>query len=307
MGLANRLLKRLVLGLVTLVTLLISGSCAPLVDFRGKDAPHFVAPSASAPRPRLALVLGAGGPRGFAHVGVLKVLEADGIQPDLIVGASVGALIGALSANGHRAAELERLALDLNVFQLLDIDPLAGGKSRGHAIQQFVNRRVNYRPIEQLRSPFAATVTHIATGELRIFNRGDTGVAVRASSANPSGFLPTVIRGEQYMDGDEASPVPIRAARALGARFVIAVDVSAYPERAPADVPQTWLQRDYKRKRMIEAEAPEADVVIHPDLGYYAGINADYRMRCIARAEEATRAALPRIRAVLSGLSAQHN
>jgi len=274
-------------------------SCIGLSNIGSDAAPHFVPPAADAPRPAIALVLGGGGPRGFAHIGVIKVLEANGIEPDLIVGASIGALIGALYADGFRAADLERMALRLNVLDLIDFD-LFARKARGYAIQQFVRSRVDYRPIERLKKGFAATATHKASGALQIFNRGDTGVAVRASSANPYSFIPVTIAGEEFIDGDEASPVPIRAARALGAKVVIAVDVSAYVERAPPEAKPGWIARDFKRKRLVEAEAKDADVLIHPDLGYYADIRTEYRVRSIARAEAATRAVLPEIRAAIA-------
>jgi NTE family protein len=277
---------------------IVLAGCAGLNRYQGEDAPRFEAPAPATPR--LALVLGAGGPRGFAHIGVIKVLERNGIEPDLVVGASVGAMIGALYAHGQSAVALERLALDLNVYQFVDVDPFSGGKARGRVIQSFVNQAVSFLPIERLKRGFAATATRKDNRSLYIFNRGNTGVAVRASSANPYQFLPVNINGEDYIDGDEVSPVPIRAARALGAQVVIAVDVSAYPENAPPQARPSWLARDYRRKRMVEAESVDADAVIHPDLGYYADISLEYRKRSIARAEAATLEALPAIQAALA-------
>ena len=289
------------LTIVIALFMLLVQACSNLSEFRGDSAPRFSPPFTDAPRPRVALVLGTGGPRGFAHIGVIKILEANRIEPDLVVGASVGAMIGALYASGYRAAQLERLALELNVIDLFDIDPFSRGKARGFLLQRFINERVANRPMERLKRAFAATATRKADGRLSIFNSGNTGVAVRASSSNPYGFLPVTIEGQEFIDGDEASPVPIRAARVLGAQVVIAVDVSAYAESTPPEANPHWIARDLKRKRLVEAEADQADVLIHPDLGYYAPIHIDYRKRCIARGEAATLQALPHILAAIAG------
>lgn len=146
----------------------------------------------------------------------------------------------------------------------------------------------------------AVVATRVADGRLTVFNRGDTGLAVRASSASPGEFEPVRVGGDLYVDGDEASPVPIRTARELGARLVIAVDVSAHASTTPAGVPQEWIEKDARRAHQVQAQAAEADVLLHPDIGYYAGHDAEYRKRVMAAAEAFTREQLPRIRAALA-------
>ena len=251
----------------------------------------------SGPAPRVALVLGSGGPRGFAHIGVLKVLEEAGIRPDLVVGASVGAMVGALYAGGVSAAQLEAMAHELNLLSFFELTMLRGGLAKGVTIQHYVNEHVDRRPIEALQVPFVVTATRVSDGQIALFNRGDTGLAVRASSASPGQFEPVRIANESYVDGDESSPVPIRAARALGARVVIAVDVSAYAEDTPPGMPAEWIRKDARRARQVAAEAPGADLLLHPNIGYYAGHDAEYRRRVIALAERQTRAQLPAIMA----------
>jgi NTE family protein len=164
---------------------------------------------------------------------------------------------------------------------------------------------VNNTPLEKLRTPFAAGATRISDGKLMLFNHGDTGLAVRASAASPGQFEPVMIGKDRYVDADEASPVPIHAARQMGAKFVIAVDVSAYVQSTPPGVPQDWIDKDARRARQVAIEAPEADILIHPDIGYYAGENEAYRRRVIAIAEKATREKIPAIRVALerAGLS----
>jgi len=264
-------------------------------DVPRERLPRFVESAVSTPG--VALVLGSGGPRGFAHIGVLKVLEENGVRPDFIIGSSVGSMVGALYAAGFSAAELERLAYQINVMEFFELSLLHGGLATGAAVQAYVNQRVHDRPIEALKIPFAAAVTRLGDGKLALFNHGDTGLAVRASGASPGQFEPVRIGTELYVDGDEASPVPIRAARALGAKVVIAVDVSAYVEDTPTSAPRDWVKKDERRARQVAAEAPEADVLVHPNIGYYAGHTESYRRQVIAIAERVTREKMPAIRA----------
>jgi NTE family protein len=248
----------------------------------------------------VALVLGSGGPRGFAHVGALKALEEAGIRPDLVVGSSAGALVGALYASGIPAGELDALARNVNVAEFFELRMVTGALATGRAVQEYVNRHVGNRPIERFGVPFAAVATRLRDGAVTIFNHGDAGAAVRASSASPGQFEPVGILGERYVDGDEASPVPMAAARSLGAQVVIAVDVSAYIASTPAGVPAEWVAKDERRARQIAGESGSADVLVHPDLGYYAGHSEEYRRRIIAIAQDATRAKIPEIRAAIS-------
>ncbi len=294
--------------LLAVVVLLLAGAAEgawfdAVYDYGGARAPRYVAPKPDE-RPRLALVLGSGGRRGFAHAGVLRALDAGGIRPDLIVGVSIGSVIGALYAGGMSGAELERLALELDLSELRDLSWLHWGRVRGQKLENFVNARVQRRPLEALGIRFAAVAARHGDGTLQIFNSGDTGVAVRASAAVPERFYAVRIGGVTYVDGDVASPVPVRVARALGAQVVIAVDISARTDNAPHDVPDDWLRADRERRARVDAEANFADVLIHPDIGYFAGTSGSYRARVIRAAADAARAALPRIRTALAATRA---
>ena len=284
---------------------ILAAACALLAgcNFTGTSVPPERMPRFEAnggPAPRVALVLGSGGPRGFAHIGALKALDEAGVKPDIIIGSSVGSMVGALYAAGMSAAELERLAYELNVMEFFETPLLWGGLASGRAVQAYVNERVKGKPIESLRIPFVAAATRVSDGRLVLFNRGDTGLAVRASGASPGEFEPVKLGGELYMDADEVSPVPIRAARQLGAKVVIAVDVSAYLEDTPPNAPREWVEKDERRARQVAAEAREADVFVHPNIGYYAGHTEAYRRNVIAIAERVTREKLPAIRAALA-------
>ena len=259
--------------------------------------PRFEPPASP---PRIALVLGSGGPRGFAHIGVMKVLEENGVKPDFIIGSSVGAMVGAISASGKSAVELERLSEAIRVADFFELGMLGIGKSSGVATQNYVNEHVGGRTIEQLPVGFAAAATRVTDNKLVLFNRGDPGLAVRASSASPDKFHPVRVGKSEYVDGDMASPVPIQAARSLGAKVVIAVDVSAYAEDTPPNVPSDWIAGDTRRAKLIAREMNQADVFLHPNIGYYAGHSDEYRKRVIGLAEAYTRRQLPAIRAALA-------
>lgn len=286
----------------TMAVIFMVGCAGNVAEFNGADAPQFVAFAADQ-RPRVALVLGAGGPRGFAHVGVLKVLEANGIEADLVVGASVGSLIGTLYANGMKAAEIEKIALDIDPLRFIIVST-SGLAGNGRALQNFISDQTGAKPIEGFNRKLAIVAARRDNNELAVFTKGNTAAAVRASSASPGQFAPVRIRGVEYHDGDEAQPVPSRIARELGALVVIAVDVSAYLERTPPSVPEAWKKRDQKRTGLIAAERNLADVFIHPDLDYYASISHAYRLKCIARGEAAAKAALPQIAEALKKLGA---
>lgn len=280
--------------------LLLAGCAGGVAEYNGPDAPKFE-PYAAAQRPRVALVLGAGGPRGFAHVGVLKVLEANGIDADLVVGSSVGAMLGAMYANGASAREIEQMALDLDPKRFIGVSS-SGLTGNGGALADFIAERTDNKPLEGFKRKFVVATATRDGNILTLFNRGNTAAAVRASSATPRQFSPVNIRGVIYHDGDEAEPVPIKAARDLGAQVVIAVDVSAHVSAIPPEAPSSWTVRDRARAAKVGAQARFADVLIHPDLGYYASISEQYRLMCIKRGEEAARAALPKIREALARL-----
>ncbi|MGE5027176.1 MAG: patatin-like phospholipase family protein, partial [Betaproteobacteria bacterium] len=182
--------------------------------------------------PKVALVLGGGAVRGFAHIGVIKTLEAHGIVPDLVVGTSAGSVVGALYAGGNSGFELQKIAFQLEQESVGDWVLPDRGFIKGEMLQNFVNRALQNRPIERLNKLFAAVSTDLQTGEMAVFRRGNAGMAVRASSSIPGVFQPVNIGGKEYVDGGLVSPVPVRAARGMGADVVIAVDISVKPKNA---------------------------------------------------------------------------
>lgn len=221
-------------------------------------------------RPRVALVLGSGSARGFAHIGVIKALEAARIRPDLIVGTSAGALVGAFYAAGFSGVQMEELALKVKDIDIIDLSAGAKrGMVMGDTLQSFVNRAVRDRPIEQLNIPFIAVATQLRGGEVATFRNGDVGLAVRASCSVPGVFIPPKINDVEYVDGGLVSPVPVRIAREAGANIVIAVDVSSAPLNAsPVGIyEQVMHSFEIMGRSLARIESAQADIVIRPDVG----------------------------------------
>ena len=252
---------------------------------------------------RFALVLGGGGPRGFAHVGVLKVLEKNGIVPDLIVGSSMGALVGAMYAAKPNAAELENLIVDANLnWSWRDLTLVRRPWLKGDELQQLLRDRLGTQALQFLSIPTIAVATDARTGEPVAFSRGDAATAVRASTAVPGTFKRVGIGGREYFDGDITAPVPVRIARDAGARVVVAVDVMCHPSEMieiMRDYPDLILS-DYYRHALNLRDLPLADLVISPRLGFYAGFSREERVRFIAIGEAAATAALPALQKLLN-------
>ncbi|MDD5056449.1 MAG: patatin-like phospholipase family protein [Sideroxydans sp.] len=249
-------------------------------------------------RPLVALVLGSGGSRGFAHVGVIKVLEENHIPVDMVVGTSVGSFVGALYAGGFNAAQLEKLALNLEQGQLNDFELSFEGYIRGERLQDFINTELHDRTIEQLDKPFAAVATELSGGKSAAFNRGNTGMAVRASSSIPGVFLPVEIDGTEYVDGGLKDPVPVKIAQQMGADIVIAVDVSSLPMNGQklSNALQIWIQgARIMQQTIAENEIRAAQVVIRPQIGATPKINPASKQVLLKSGEDAANAALPEI------------
>jgi NTE family protein len=245
-------------------------------------------------------VLGAGGPRGYAHVGVLRVLEEAGIVPDLVVGSSVGALIGAFWARGLSAAEIDERSMDGGPLTVFDPSLFADrGWIHGQRLQDYVNAGLGNRSLEELPRRVIVVATRRSDKQPRFFASGNAGVAVRASAAMPGILSPVGIGGVEYEDGDESFPVPVTPARQAGARFVIAVDVSARPGSTPANASAAQRERDLRRRARIDPEVAQADFLIHPDLDYRAGPFRSYFVSSRQRGEAHAREVLPALRTAL--------
>jgi NTE family protein len=251
----------------------------------GPDAPAF---QPSETRRGLALVLAAGGPRGFAHVGVLRALDELAIRPDLIVGASVGALMGSALAAGLPIASIEALAFDFDFYRLARWSPGTGMQMDGSQIAAMVRETLGVGRFDQLQTPLAIVATDLGSGMPLVFNQGDLGVAVQASCAIPGLFPPVRIRGRTVADGDGSSPLPVKTARSLGAQRVLAVDVAVHMDRPRPTGAERYLDGDIAKRAQIDAEARLADVVLHPYFGYWVNLSRNYRETTARAAYEQT-------------------
>lgn len=257
------------------------------------------------PRPQVALVLGSGGPRGYAHIGVMKVLEEAGIEYDLIVGSSVGSLIGAFWANGYNASQIDALSREGGPLTVFDFSIFADrGWIHGQRLQDFVNDHLGNPSIETMPRKFIAVATRMSDKQAVFFQSGNAGVAVRASSAVSRIISPVGIQGVEYEDGDESLPVAVRAARQAGARFVIAVDVTAVPGTAPADTSVGRLEREARRRARIDPELIDADFVIHPDMGFKTSPTSAFFEKARLSGENAAKRSLPRLQAAMATVNA---
>ena len=219
-------------------------------------------------RPIVALVLGSGGARGYAHIGVIQVLEQQGIHPDFIVGTSAGSIVGSIYASGKTANELRDIALNMKAQDVRDVNLDIKGFFDGKKVENYVNQQVNNTPLELLKTPMYVVATELKEGKKVVFNYGNTGQAVRASVSIPSMFVPTKIGTDEYVDGGLVSPVPVDVARDLGADIIIAVDILAQPMHT--ETSNVWglfnQNINIMQNHLAREELKHADIVIQPDL-----------------------------------------
>jgi NTE family protein len=284
-------LRRAAFGLGLCLLLLVA--CLP------KTIPPLPPPPA-----KVAVVLGAGVSRGFAHVGVLKVLEAHKVPIHLIVGTSVGSFVGSIYAAGVDAFHVQKMALAIQKDDVVDLTIPDNGFIRGEKLESFANKAVQNAAIERLKIPFRAVATNVQTGEEVVFAMGNTGKAVRASCSIPGVFQPVRIGDKSYLDGGLVSPVAVDAARKAGADVVIAVDISAGVARIlPQGILETILQSiDIMYAKIAAVQIRNADVVIRPRVSHINSSDFDRRHEAILEGEKAAAEALPQIQQIMNKL-----
>jgi NTE family protein len=256
------------------------------------------------PKIRIGIALGGGAAKGFAHIGVIKMLEANGLQPEFVAGTSAGSVVGALYASGMNAFQMQQTALALDEASIRDISLFSGGLVKGQKLQEYVNGIVAKKPIERMKKPFAVVATQLETGQRTVFRRGNTGQAVRASSSIPGVFEPVSIGRYHYVDGGIVSPVPVDAARQLGADLVIAVDIS---NKANGKTPDGMLSIVNQSitimgQKLGQQELARADIVIRPRVSEIGPADFEQRNQAILEGEKAALAAIPQIRARIAQL-----
>ncbi len=254
--------------------------------------------------PKFGLALGGGAARGFAHVGVIQVLEEAGIKPDLVVGTSAGSVVAAFYASGKDGAQLQKAAETMEEATITDWTvPLLGrGMMRGDGLARYVNKQTGNRRIEDFKMPLGIVATDLKTGEGILFQRGDVGTAVRASSSVPSVFEPVRIGNREFVDGGLVSPVPVRYARQMGAEYVLAIDISSPPESGKTGDMFDILMQTFTimGKSINTLELRDADLVVRPALNDVGSADFKARRRSIEAGRAAMLQALPKLKAALA-------
>ena len=264
-------------------------------------------PAAPSPPPtpaKIGLVLGAGASKGFAHIGVLKVLEANKIPIHLIVGTSVGSFAGSLYASGYDAFELQKLSFSIERTDIVDLILPDNGFIKGEKLEEYINKMVKNTPLERLKIPFYAVATDIQSGEEVIFGTGNTGTAVRASCSVPGVFRPVKIGDRMYVDGGVVSPVAVDAARKYGADVVIAVDISSSVDSPkPQGTIDTILQSiNIMYSKLSANQLAKADVVINPKVAHISSSDFSKRHEAVLEGEKAALEALPKVKEIIEKL-----
>ena len=246
---------------------------------------------------KVALVMGAGASRGFAHIGVLKILEGSKVPVHMIVGTSAGSFVGSLYAYGFSAFQLQKIALSIDKADIIDYVVPDNGFIKGEKLEAYVNYLVQNTPLEKMRIPFHAVATNVQNGKEIVFSKGNTGMAVRASCAIPGISRPVKIDDVMYVDGGVVSPVAVDAARRLGADVVIAIDISAdLDAKQPEGTIDTILQSiGIMQSRISGAQLSRADIVIRPKVGGIGTADFDKRSDAIMEGEKAALEAIPAI------------
>jgi len=273
-----------------------------LILFIASCAPMEIKPP---PRPaKIALVLGAGASRGFAHIGVLKILESNKIPIHMIVGTSAGSFVGSIYAYGFTAFQLQKMSFSIERGDIVDLTILDNGFVKGEKLEEYINTLLNNTPIEKLRIPFYAVATDIQNAQEVVFGKGNTGTAVRASCSITGIFRPVKVGDRTYVDGGVVSPVAIDAAKRYGADFVIAVDISSdIGDRPPESTIETILQSvSIMYSKLSSIQLSKADIVIRPKVGYIGSSDFTKKHEAVLEGEKAAIEALPDINNLINRL-----
>lgn len=296
--------------LLTLGALALAGcTTTPPPEPVTPPAPVVVAPPAPVvvtPRKvKIALALGGGAARGFAHIGVIKALESQGIVPDIVVGTSAGSVVGAMYAAGYNGFSLQKMAMDMDEAMISDwalpLFSKSPGVLKGEALQNYVNKTVGNKPIEKLKIPFGAVAVDLKNGQPILFVRGNTGMAVRASSSVPGVFQPVTIGNRTFVDGGLVAPVPVKYAREMGGEFIIAVNISTQTDTQATQSSLDVLMQTFSimGQRLNHFELKDADVVIQPRLGTMKSQDFASRNQAILAGEQAAFAVMNQLKAKL--------
>lgn len=301
------------INLFAIAGLALLTACQTVTPVTVPPPPVVQVPQGPPPKPRIALVLGGGAARGFAHVGVIRTLEQEKIPIDLIVGTSVGSLIGAIYASDASSFDLEWTAFQLQKDDLFDFGVLNAvtgmGFAKGDKLEAWVKTHVKTANIENLKIPFAAVATDLNWGTRVVLDHGSVARAIRASAAIPGVFQPVQYQGKILVDGGVVDNIPISVAKARGADIVIAVDISANIGNTNIHnlVDVTLQATNIMFALNVEHAKKAADVLITPaGIGDVGMLDFTQKKRCMQAGIEATEQAMPAIHRVIEAWVKAH-
>jgi NTE family protein len=298
----NELFKKIIkiTIILTICITLISGCARIKFDF---DRHPQYPPVANFVKKDVALVLGGGGSKGLAHLGVLEELEQVGIVPDVIIGCSSGAIVGSLYAANPNAAELKKFLLKGKRSDVLEVNIADWPYSvySTNKLKKYLRKYLKVRTFEQLKIPFVATATNLQYGDLVSFSTGDLINPVAASAAYPGAFFPPKLYGQYCVDCGVADPIPVRVAKQLGFKKVIAVNISNPLSTSPPNNLFGLLKRSTEILYINHTKyaVEEADLVI--DLHFESvDVFTDQQNHYLYRAGQvAAKRAIPQILSLL--------
>lgn len=250
-------------------------------------------------RPKVALVLGSGGARGFAHAGVVKVLQDAGVPINLIVGSSVGSFYGALLADTGNADTAAKIMLSATFWDIADIAnfPSLKGPMTGYHYEKFLLKHMHAKWFNQLKIPLVVATTNLKTGKLYAISSGPVAPAAKASASIPGAVQPSELYGNVLIDGGMVDPVPVNLALKYHPKLIIAVNID---QQLPKSMPATAFgiyNRGYHISWLQLAKLAEqrANIVIRPNVGNIGTFDISKKYQLFQEGEKAARRALPMI------------
>lgn len=258
-------------------------------------------------RPKIAIVLGGGAARGFSHIGLIQAFEENGIPIDMIVGTSMGSIVGGLYAAGFSTGDLQYIMDHTDYATLFDLSfPPHGGVVDAHRFGVFLDTLFEGKEFGALKVPFYAVITNLANGEEVALNEGPVSKAILASMSIPVLFPPVEIAGKYFVDGGMKNAVPVNVARRLGADVVIGVDVKKELKKLDYDSLLNNLQLTmyFMIDGYVQQIEPLADVIIVPDVKFDSYMEYDRVDYFIQKGYEAAQKAMPRIKGAIAGQTA---
>jgi NTE family protein len=253
-------------------------------------------------QPKIGLALGSGGARGFAHLGVIKVLKDEGIPIHLIAGSSMGALVGSFYATGIEINRLYKLSTAFRRKYFLDFTVPKMGLITGKRVKEFIKIFTHGKNIEELSIPLGVVATDLLTGERVVFKSGPISDAVRASISIPGIFVPVKYRGSLLVDGGVSDRVPVSVAKEMGADIIIAVDVSMVKKNADiSSIYDVIMQSiDIMQTEIINIrDVAAADIMLRPSVEQYSSRAFTNIEEIISLGEEETKKHIMQIKKVI--------